>query len=115
MTKTVYAAPNISPSVWTPPRGVVVLPLSEHPAIVWESRRERLPPGERRSHGTPALALMQYLRTHPPADVQTIGAALGMRWQAAKTTLIANPHLFQRVGTVATNKGKRRTLWALVD
>lgn len=115
MTRIVYASPDISPDVWTPMPGDIVLPLSEHPSIVAQNRRERLPPGERRSHGTPALVLMQYLRTHPPADVQAIGAALGMRWQAAKTTLIANPHLFQRVGTVATSKGKRRTVWGMVE
>lgn len=120
MTKIVYASPDISPDVWTPPRGVVVLPLSEHPAIIAESRIEKLP-GEpkrtpRRKQSTQVLLLFKYLRQHPPADVYAIADALDLNWENVRKVLVGNPRLFRKTGRAkAGTHGHSRVLWGLVE
>lgn len=116
MTKIVYASPDIPPEVWTPPRGVLVLPLSEHPAIVAESRVEKLPPEyKKRSDPTRVLMLMKYLRTHPPATARTISDDLTLDWRGVKTTLLANKRLFRKVGEVKGTNGMPQTVWGLTE
>lgn len=118
MTKIVYASPDISPDVWTPPRGVVVLPLSEHPAIVAESAIERMP-GEprrtpRRTKETQAERITGYLQKHPPATTYEIGETTGIHWQRVQWVLLNNPEIFQAVGRIKAHK-VYRTLWGLVE
>lgn len=119
MTKIVYADPNISPDVWTPPRGVTVLPLSEHPAIIADSTIGRLPREQLPKEYKPrplserTKSLVDYLRTHPGTDANTIATDLGLKWESVKSLLLANPQLFRRAGTLQVHK-VNRVLWALV-
>lgn len=117
MTKIVYASPSISPDVYSPPRGVTVLPLSEHPAIIWESLIERMPDVPPKEYKKRPLAertktLVDYLLNHPPTDANTIATDLGLKWESVKSLLLANPQLFRRAGTVQIGK-VNRVLWGL--
>jgi hypothetical protein len=118
MTKIVYAAPDISPDVWTPPRGVTVLPLSEHPTIKMLNALEKMPkdafPKEYRPRPLAQRTgqIADYLRTHPPTDANTIAGDLGLRWESVKSLLLANPQLFRRQGSVKVKK-VNRSLWTL--
>lgn len=118
MTHFVYADPGIDPAIYSPPPGVTVLPLSEHPAIVAESKIQPLPPGRKRldkkAKDTQAIIIATYFHTHPPADAYTIAEALALNWESVKRALIENPNLFQRVGEVQVGKVKR-ALWSRVD
>lgn len=113
MTKIVYVDPNISPEVWTAPRGVVALPISEHPAIVAEQTIERLPKEYKpRPLSERTKSLVDYLIARPPTDANTIAADLGLRWESVKSLLLANPQLFRRAGTVQVKK-VNRALWTV--
>lgn len=118
MTKFVYAAPDISPDVYTPPRGVVMLPISEHPTIKALTMIEKMPPASQRLRGlgkdTQAMMIAKYFREHPPADAYTIAAALGLNWESVKRVLLENPNLFKRIGTIQVRKANR-VVWGLVD
>lgn len=120
MTKIVYVSPDISPEVWTPPRRVTALPLSEHPAIIADSTIGRLPKEQLPKEYKPrplserTKSLVDYLRTHPGTDANTIAADLGLKWENVKSLLLANPQLFRRMGTVKVRK-VNRVLWGLVQ
>lgn len=116
MTKFVYSA--APPQVYSPPQGVVVLPLSEHPAIIAESRIEKLP-GEprrtpKRTKATQLEMITEYLKENSPATAYTIGEALGINWERVKWVILASPDVFQSVGRVQVEK-VYRTLWGLVE
>lgn len=113
MTKIVYSA--ASPDVYSPPPGVVVLPLEQHPAFVAESQVEKLPPGEKRSHNTLATLLQNYFRTHPPADTHALAAALNATPKGIKTALLNNPQVFKRVGKILVGEKGYRVLWTSRD
>lgn len=113
MTRIVYAATDISPEVWTPPRGVTVLPLDQHPAIVAEMVIERLPKEyKKRPLSERTRSIIDYLLCHPPTDANTIAADLGLRWESVKSLLLANPQLFRRAGKVQVGK-VNRALWTV--
>lgn len=118
MTHIVYVDPAIDPAIYTPPRGVVVRPISEHPEIVAESKMQTLPKGRKRSdretRTTQAMRIATYFHTHPPADAYTIAEALGINWESVKRVLIDNPNLFRRVGEVQHGKVKR-SIWGRLD
>lgn len=118
MTRTVYAAANIDPAIYTPPTETIVLPLELHPAIVAESAIERLPGEPRRTpkltRVTQAERITEYLQRHPPATTYEIGETTGIHWQRVQWVLLNNPDIFQATGRIKTHK-VYRTLWGLVE
>lgn len=98
--------------------GDVVLPLSEHPAIIAERVIQPLPPGRKRldkkDTGTQAMMIAQYFHANPPADAYTIAAALGLNWESVRRVLAENPNLFRHVGEIQVRKVKR-AIWGRLD
>ena len=122
MTKIVYAAPDISPDVWTPPKGVIVLPLSEHPAIVKDNE---LVDNERRKYkrkpielGPLALSVVDYLTTHDEGTAVEIGKNLNRRSGGITEAMKRCPELFEEIGEQASlhcNLREFVTVWGLVQ
>ena len=121
MTKIVYAAPDISPDVWTPPKGVIVLPLSEHPAIV---ENDELIDNERRKYkrktiglGPLALSIVDYLTTHGEGTAVEISKVLARRSGGITEAMKRCPELFEEIGEQASlhcNLREFVTVWGLV-
>lgn len=122
MTKIVYAASDISPHIWTPPRCVEVIPLHEHPAIIED---EMLIDNERRKYkrkpiglGPLALSIVDYLTKHGEATASEMGKALGRRSGAITEAMKRCPELFEEVGEQSSNYTNLRefvTVWGLVQ
>lgn len=119
MTRIVYVHPNISPDIWTPPPGIVVLSLYEHPAIIEDMEPvapRPLPPGE---HQTPQdndfiRAVFAYIKEHGQADVVELMELTGADYQRMRNALYQNDTLFRQVGQHVKD-GTRRVLWGLVE
>lgn len=128
MTKTVYVDPNISPDVWTPPRGVEARPLAEHPAIIEEmtlASIKALPPQERRPYrwkisprrSETFYQMVDYLTEHGSSTVLEIRTALGKEDPSVRGILAANPEVFQKIGLrpSPSNRWESQAVWALVE
>jgi hypothetical protein len=115
MTRIVYAAPD-----YTPPLGVVVLPIDLHPAIVEDraqgsvtantSRRE-----PQRSRTQTSAEITEYLHTHGPSSVLEIANGINQSHAATDSTLRARGAQFEIVGRKAANgmKGRPAITWGL--
>ena len=121
MTKIVYAAPDISPDVWTPPSNVTVLPICEHPAII---KDDELIDNERRKYkrkpvglGPLALSIANYLATHKEGTAVEIGKTLARRSGGITEAMKRCPELFEEIGEQASlhcNLRESITVWSLV-
>lgn len=97
MTRIVYAALH-----YTPPPGIIVLPLESHPAIVEDAQRAVV---EKRKYTIrnpkipkQMLAVVEWLKLHGEGTAPEIAAALGMNRNRARGILDDNPDLFCQVG-----------------
>ena len=128
MTKIVYVDLNISPEVWTPPPGVLVRPLSEHPAIVEEKHLagiKALPPKEKRQYrwkisprrSETFYRIVDFLAGREGATVLEIRTALEKEDQAIRGILAANPEVFRKIGQQPSpsNRWNSQTVWGLVQ
>lgn len=120
MTRTVYAADN-----YTPPSGVIVLPLEHHPAIIedaqwrWTNTNGRR--GYRRKAPLPlaqvAQRVVEYLQAYGESPATEIAKALNLSRGGVYRTLMTNPHLFDAHSErrSCSNRWKSVAVWALVE
>lgn len=124
MTRIVYAADN-----YTPPSGVIVLPLEAHPAIVEDAQNDwnstgRKPWRRKTPHSISGVGLqvVEFLRAHGRSDsvgatAHEIAIALNLSRGSVYYTLTNNPQLFEVRGerVSCSNRWKSIAVWALVE
>jgi hypothetical protein len=113
MTRIVYAAPD-----YTPPAGVVALPIEMHPAIIEDKTMGYRPDATRREKQRPraqtAQQMAEHIRTHGPATVLELANAINLSHAATDSALRAFPRQFEIMGRrEPAGQGRPGVTWGL--